>query len=402
MIRYLWVGIDSLGSKRYGLSSLANEQLLDDYLKSQKIISLRIVYLWNFKFTGNAAKIDDFELATFFSSISFLLDSGQDLIFALKLQTQKTKNEFLKVSIEKIIKDLESGTSFSASLSKRILNLPQFVYSSVAIGERTGHLSLACNQIYIFLIDRADIKNKVKKAIFLPSLIVVLSLLVISFIFSFVIPRFERFFLDMDKPIPVFTKVIFRFSHFFRYFGFYLLLFILIFCLFLKFVLFKNVAFQRFKDKVLFKIYFIRDLVLLFNLVLFLESVLVMLRCGINLLEAIDVSVESFIFNTFLKNKFSLILRSIRDGGSLSAAFGQIDFKLFPPEVASFVLIGEKSGNLINSLERLLLFFKQELQRKIDFCITFLQPMLILFVGLIILVIIVAVYLPIFSLTDLI
>jgi len=398
MIRFFWRGIDSCGKVRYGFLSRQSEDSLKSYLIKKDIILLRSFPI---KFFVKSKIILDNDLSNFFSSIAILLDCGHDLATSLQLLLNNRNNKNIKDFISFIILDLARGVSFASSLKRYFGDFHSVLIYMVRVGEMSGSLGRSCQQIANFLSNRVELKNRLKKIIVFPIFMLAVSFLIILSILFFVIPRFEQLFLDLDKPVPDATKLIFKISYFFRNYGLFLLIvFVLIFFVYKLFLLKKKV-FRRFKEFIFLRLFFIKDFVLLINFISFFDSVVVLLKSGLSLPEALDISCH-FFTNSFLRNKFKVMVEAIREGASFSNVINESGILNMPSDISAFILVGERSGNLGLMLEKLILFLKQDLQKKIDIFMIYFQPILVIFIGLIVLLIVVSVYLPIFNLISLV
>jgi len=304
--------------------------------------------------------------------------------------------------IEFLIKDLNRGFAFSRALEqqKEVFNL--FMVNIVSVGESSGSLSEACKLVADYLEAKLSLKSKLKQAAILPIITLTFAFLIVLFIFIFIIPRFEVLFLDFEQPIPAITQRILSISSLLRSPS-GLIVFTSFLGLFLVTRLFfrRSAALNKMKDRMVLKIWFLGNFILLSNLVYFIGALSTLLTAGRPLVDAI-APARPTISNSIIRNKAGFLSVYLNSGKSLGQAMELIGSEYFPEDLVSAVFVGERSGNLHGMLNRVVILFNQDLQSKIGFVATTLQPILIILVGIIIAFIMIAVYLPIFNLASMI
>ncbi len=406
MNHFSWKGIDSSGKVRRGKMEAATKGALKKVLLEQGIALLntkdsklcpkkRWLTFWR-------TKVNPKEQIYFFMTLSILLEGGEDLLSTLKMIRVRKRTSVLGRVIEYLVKDLNRGFTFSKALKQQNEVFSPLMVNIVSVGESSGRLSEACRLVADYLEAKLNLKSKLKQAAILPIITLTFAVLIVLFIFLFIIPRFEVLFLDFEQPIPAITQKILNVSALLRSPAI-LLVFAFFLGLFLGARLFlrRFASLKKMKDRMVLKIYFLRDFILLSNLVYFIGALSTLLAAGMPLVDSID-QARPTISNSVMRNKAGLLSGYLNSGKSLGQSMEIVGSEYFPEDLVSAVLVGERSGNLHGMLNRVVVLFNQDLQSKIGFVVTTLQPILIILVGIIIAFIMIAVYLPIFNLASMI
>ena len=402
MKSFSWIGIDISGKSRRGIIGCSSDVELKQILLKDGIALIKFSSkskkkrdFWDFLGRGINSKDGIY----FFSSLSMLLGSGEVLLSSLKIILYHTKSRNFKLVIDALISDLNHGLSFANALEKHPQIFNPLVVSMIASGEGSGQLGVVCEQVEKHLQDSLDIKKKLKGAALLPTITLFFAFLIVSLILVFIIPRFVILFSDLEQPIPPLTRFVFKMSLFVRSWKMIVLTlgFLVLYVAF-KFS-FKSFVFKKIKDRLILRIYFVRRISLLFNLIFFLQALIMQLSCGVKLLSAIQRACL-VVSNSILAEKIKLVASSLDKGESLAKSMELEGDEYFPTELVAVVSIGEKSGRLKEMLQKILILFQRDLQAKINFAMSIFQPVLIILVGCIIAFILIAVYMPIFNLAS--
>ena len=270
MNKYIWKGINSYGETKKGTNLASSPQHLKNLLLEQKIALFehKVKKENQFKsFLNFSSKVSLQQKVFFFEQLSILINSGVELLKALKLVEQQTRSKKLKIIISQLSNDVEKGEALSNALQKHNSTFsPTAIYLTKA-GENSGQLGFVLEKISQDLNRQLTLKKRLKQAATMPIITLTFALLIVWGIFIFAIPQFETLFSSMDSQIPNTTKTIINISHFLQSNNF---LFLFIgFCLtavLVKPILKKQQA-QKIKDALVLKTIFINKLFLLYNLI---------------------------------------------------------------------------------------------------------------------------------------
>jgi|SaaInlStandDraft_3_1057020.scaffolds.fasta_scaffold06516_2 type IV pilus assembly protein PilC len=403
MPNYVWRGIDINGNYQKGeILSESVEQLkkmlLNDNITTFNVREKRVSSI--FSFLKKEKNISE-QGILFFHQLSVLLKRGVDLIPALELSRKYLNSKKIKDVIKVVINDVSQGKNFSLALKNHSNIFDNFISTIVESGEKSGKLDLLLEHLVSYLKMRNDLNKKIKNAALLPLITLFFSFLLIIGVFVGVIPQFESLFQSSQKSLPVSTQYLFKMSAFLvSYKILWIFLAIVIGIFFLK-ILMRNKKIYLWKDKFVLSLYGIGKIVLLFNIICFVKTFSVLLCSGVPLKQAIKQS-GFVIKNLFLQQHVLQLADMIEKGESLEKALINIGTKYIPENFSAVVAVGEKSGNLGDMIGQASEFFNEELFSHVHSVTTIFQPILLVGVGIIVGFIMLAIYLPIFTMANVI
>jgi len=322
--------------------------------------------------------------------LSTLLSSGVTLMEALSSISEENRG-FWKNMLVNIKERIAAGSSFSKALEDYKEIFPEFYVSMVASGEAGGNLDRVLIRLADFLEAQHNLKSKVKASMIYPVIMICIGFIVLSFLFIFVIPKITRIFKDTESALPFITVVLINISDIFQNYW-WLLIGILLGSIF---------GFRRLKEKnrlfidrlilhlpgnVLQSLYFGR----------FARTLGSLLEGGLPVLKALELAAKS-IGNKMLEIKVIDAGKRVAEGARLSASL-----EGFPPVLLQLITTGERSGKLVEILKNAADSYEEEFSRRVQKALSLLEPAMILFMGLIVGLIVLAVLLPIFQLNQLI
>ena len=322
--------------------------------------------------------------------LSTLLSSGVTLMDALSSVSEENKG-FWKNMLVNIKEKVAGGSSFSRALEDYENVFPEFYVNMVAAGETGGNLDEVLSRLSDFLEDRANLKTKVRAAMVYPVFMICIGFVVLSFLFTFVIPKITRIFKDTESALPFITIILITISDIFQNYWWLLLGIILAGGFGFRRLRERNRLFVdrlvlRLPGNILQSLYFGR----------FTRTFSSLLEGGLPVLRALELAAKS-IGNKIIETKVTDAGKRVAEGARLSASL-----EGFPPVLLQLIATGEKSGRLIEIMKKAADAYEEEFSRKVQKALSFLEPAMILFMGLIVGFIVLAVLLPIFQLNQLI
>jgi general secretion pathway protein F len=322
--------------------------------------------------------------------LSTLLSSGVPLMDALSSIAEEHKGYWQNMLVN-IKERIAGGSSLSKALEGYEKTFPEFYVNMVAAGEASGTLDIVLKRLSDFLESQANLKSRVSMAMIYPSIMICIGFIVLSFLFTFVIPKITNIFKDTESALPFITVVLITISNIFHNYW-WLLLIILFGGLFgLKKLREKN---RLFLDRLMLRLP--GDILQTLYLTRFTRTLSSLLEGGLPVLRALELAAKS-IGNTVLEKQVRDAENSVAEGARLSASL-----EGFPPVLLQLIATGERSGRLVEVLKIAADSYEDEFSRKVQKALSFLEPAMILIMGLIVGFIVLAVLLPIFQLNQLI
>ncbi|HZV47048.1 MAG TPA: type II secretion system F family protein [Thermodesulfovibrionales bacterium] len=340
--------------------------------------------------TGLFRRTDANFLPSVTRQLSTLLSSGVTLMEALSALADENTG-FWKNLLVTIKEKVAAGASFSKALEECDHIFPEFYVNMVAAGETSGTLDKVLGRLADFLETQTSLKSKVQTSMIYPVFMICVGFIVLSFLFTFVIPKITKIFKDTESALPLLTVVLIAISDIFQHYW-WLLIGLLLSGIF---------GFRRLKEKnrllidrmivrlpgkIMQSLYFAR----------FTRTLGFLLEGGLPVLRALELSGKS-IGNTMLRNRVIEAAQRVAEGARLSASL-----EGFPPVLLQLISTGERSGQLVGILKNAADSYEEEFSRRVQQTLAFLEPAMILIMGFIVGLIVLAVLLPIFQLNQLI
>jgi general secretion pathway protein F len=322
--------------------------------------------------------------------LSTLLSSGVTLMEALSSISEENKGLWKNMLVN-IKEKVAGGSSFSKSLEEYKNIFPEFYVSMVAAGEAGGNLDKVLSRLADFLESQHNLKSKVRASMIYPVIMICIGFIVLSFLFTFVIPKITKIFKDTQSALPFITVVLITVSNIFQNYWW----------LFIGILLGGVIGLRRLKEKN--RLFIDRLILLLPGNILqslyfgrFTRTLGSLLEGGLPVLKALELTAKS-IGNKVLEIRIIDAGKRVAEGARLSASL-----EGFPPVLLQLVSTGERSGKLVEILKNAADSYEEEFSRRVQKALSLLEPAMILFMGLIVGLIVLAVLLPIFQLNQLI
>ncbi|MCG8608684.1 type II secretion system F family protein [bacterium] len=343
-------------------------------------------------------KVKTEELYTFANQLSTLLSAGVPLLTALQILSEQTENKLFKKTIEDIEDSINAGSTLTQAIGRHPRIFPKLFVSMVRAAEKSGQMAEILGQLSNYLKQQHKIRKKVKAATAYPKFIFFFFLIVLAGIIFGLVPRFKSVFESFGATLPLPTQILLTASHLAREYLLYEVLIIVALI----------VLYKRFKktpkgELVLemgkMKLPIVGDLVKKSAISKFCRTLAMLIRSGVSLVDALDIAgatTESIHFTKAIQNVKSGVL----GGESLQARLKQ--HAIFPIMVVSMVATGEQSGSLDQMLNGISDLYDTNVDTKITGLSSILEPALMIGLGVVALIVIIALYLPIFFMSNVI
>jgi general secretion pathway protein F len=341
-----------------------------------------------------AAKIsrrEAFPLALFSQELLALLDSGLNLVEAI--DALSLRQDHTRVVLQSILQSLQQGKSFSASLERQPTVFPPLYIATVKAAERTGDLGNALSRYIAYDNQVSLLKKKIISASIYPMLLIVVGGLVIAFLMGFVVPKFSSVYEGTGADLPWMSLMMLRWGSLIAQHGGTMLA-ILAGMIVGLVLLFKTPATRQSLLKVIWRIPAIGEKLHLYQLARFYRTLGMLLAGGTPIMTALD-SLGGLLDSSMARS-LQQAKTMISQGQPLSHAFQAVG--MTTPIGERMLLVGERGGNVALMMDRIASFYDEELARWIDWFTKLFEPLLMLFIGLVIGVVVLLLYMPIFEL----
>ena len=337
------------------------------------------------------------DLSIFFRQLAAVFAAGLPFIEALNSVQEQVSNHNLKVIAEKIKTDVEGGLSFSQAMAKYPGTFPSLIVSMVEAGERGGVLGDVLHRISSYLEKESQTQNKIQAALRYP--VIVLSVLGFAFIFAvtFIIPRFEHIFSGFHTALPLPTRILLGIN--FAVVNYWWLLILGLIALgyaFRSYISRPEGMYQW--DLVKLKMPILGVIITKLSLSRFFRMLSAMIQSGIPLTTALEVTAKT-TDNAVISTMIQRVRAQVIAGSALSLAMKE--HSLFPSMAVQMVAIGEKSGTLDKMLVKSADYFDEESDYIITNLMTYLEPLLIFVLAMLVLLLALGIFLPMWNMLQL-
>ncbi|AEH22937.1 Type II secretion system F domain protein [Thermodesulfobacterium geofontis OPF15] len=394
-----WQGKSVTGEIRSGVLDAPNQQLVEVYLRRLNIIPIKIKPKKETTFALFRRKsVSGKDLTTFTRQFAVVLEAGLPIVKSLEVLAEQQKNPYFKNVLKEIKLKVETGSSLSDAMAEYPKVFDSLYVHMVRSGETSGNLDVILKRLAGYLERILSLKSKIKHAMVYPSLIVIVTIAVISIIMLFVIPKFAEIYESAGQALPLPTQILISISN---NFGKILIVFIILLAgLIIGIRYYRNTEIGRYNtDKIIFSLPLLGELFKKAAVARVARTLANLIGGGVPLLPALTIAGETS-GNKVLEKAMEEVRINVSAGQSLADPMFYTG--VFPYLLVEMVRVGELTGRLEDMLNRVADFFEEEVDRMVNTLSTLIEPILIVFLGIVIGGILISLYLPIFKLGEVI
>ncbi len=338
-------------------------------------------------------RISTKRLAVFTRQFSVMHDAGLPLVGCLEILGEQEEHRKFRGIIQQVRADVEAGSSLSDAMQKHPAAFDQLYVSMVAAGEAGGILDVILQRLSTYLEKLYRLKNQIRSAMIYPAAVITIAIVVVYVILWKVIPVFTQLFAALGGEMPFLTRMVVRASEIVGRYGWGLIL-ILIVGFFAVRAWHKTYRGRRIIDGMLLKLPVIGLLLRKIAVARFSRTLSTLTSSGVPILEGLEITAKTS-GNAILEDAVMAVRRSVEEGKTLSAPLRET--KVFPAMVVQMIYVGEQTGALDRMLSKIADFYEDEVDVAVAGLIKLLEPLMIVFLGVIIGTIVTAMYLPLYS-----
>jgi len=347
-------------------------------------------------------KVQEKDLVVFSRLLATLINAGVPLDQCLDSLGQQFDNPTMKSIINQLKADVESGDSLSSALAKNPNVFSKLYTSLVASGEAAGNLDEIMSRLAKYVESSAALKRKVIGAMTYPLVLMGVSLLIVSGLILFVIPKFKEIFADFGGELPILTKTLLGISDFFISVltePMYAILTLLIagFLVFFLYSYLRSEKGRAMLDSILLRLPVFGDLFAKVAIAKFTETMGTLLASGVKVVDSFDI-VAATSGNVVVEKQIVRAKDQVKEGVRIADALGQS--AIFPPMVIQMIAIGEQSGALDEMLGKIAVFYNDEVEIITSTLAELINPVMIIFMGIGLGFVMLSLFLPMFQLAS--
>ena len=386
---YLWEGKDKTGKLVKGEMRAPGEATVSSNLRRQGINVLKVK-----KVRASTQKVTDKDIALFTRQLATMMKSGVPLLQAFDIVGKGHSNPSVAKLLFDIKTDVETGSSLQQSFKKYPLYFDELYCNLIGAGEAAGILDSLLDRLATYKEKIQAIKSKIKSALFYPVSIIVVAFVITAVIMIFVIPAFKELFEGFGADLPAPTLVVMAISDYFV--TYWWLIFggigggLYTFFYFWK----RSRKMQDAMDRIMLKLPIFGHLIKIASIARWARTLATMFAAGVPLVEAFD-SVAGAAGNAVYYDATKYIQREVTTGNSLTVAMQNTE--VFPSMVMQMVAIGEEAGSLDAMLSKVADFYEAEVDDAVEALSSLMEPIIMVVLGTLIGGMVVAMYLPIFK-----
>ena len=387
---FIWEGKDRSGKLIRGEMRAGGKASVNATLRRQGIT---VVNVKEQKFSSGK-KIKEKDIAIFTRQLATMMKAGVPLLQAFDISAKGNANPTMSKLLQDIRADVETGSSLSTAFRKHPLHFDALFCNLIAAGEQAGILEDLLDRLAIYKEKTLALKSKIKSAMFYPVAVIIVAVVIVSVIMVFVIPAFKDVFTSFGADLPAPTLMVMAISDFMRSYWYILFGAIGGGIYFLLQAWRRSPEMQKSIDRSLLKVPVFGEIIRKATIARWTRTLGTMFAAGVPLVEALD-SVGGASGNAVYTEATKRIQSQVSTGTSLTVAMQEAG--VFPPLVTQLVSIGEESGSLEKMLSKVADFFEAEVDDAVAAMSSLIEPILIVFLGVVVGGIVIAMYLPIFK-----
>ena len=348
----------------------------------------------NFRF----GKLSITDQAFFAKRLSFLINAGVSLLEGLHMIREQTISKSYARVLDTVITDVSGGRSLSQSLSKFKNAFGDFAVSIISVGEQTGALSENLAYLAEELKKRQILRKKIVSALVYPIFITLATIGITSLLIVFIFPKIMPIFMSLNVALPLTTRILIFVSNFLANYGLWLLLGSVLTVIGLRILFKKSEKFHFFYDKLSLKIPVIGPMIQNYNLANVSRTLSLLLNGGMTLGEALPITARStanFVYRYELDK-----LAEVEDRGDKISSHMKNYRKLFPDMLSQIISVGERSGNLSETLTYLSDMYESEVEESTKNLSSLIEPVLMVIMGVMVGFVAISIITPIYSITQ--
>lgn len=394
---FVWVGTDKRGVKMKGETPAKNANLLRAELRRQGITPTVVKPKPKPMFGAAGSAISTKDIAFFSRQMATMMKSGVPIVSSLEIIGSGHKNPRMRKMVESIRTDIEGGSSLYEAISKHPVQFDELYRNLVRAGEGAGVLETVLDTVANYKENIEALKGKIKKALFYPTMVIAVALIVSAILLIFVVPQFEDVFKSFGADLPAFTQLIVAASRFMVAWWWLILGMIIVSIAGFIYAYRRSPSMQHGMDRFILKVPVIGQIMHNSSIARFARTTAVTFKAGVPLVEALGI-VAGATGNKVYEEAVLRMRDDVSVGYPVNMAMKQVN--IFPHMVVQMTAIGEEAGALDTMLFKVAEYFEQEVNNAVDALSSLLEPMIMVFIGVVVGGMVVGMYLPIFKLAS--
>ncbi len=393
---YIYSARTVTGDIQTGNVELPNREAVIGHLRRQRLIPVTVREKPKEITLTFGRRVKMKEIVHFTRQFATMVNSGLPLVQCLDILAQQTENKFLARAIREVQADVESGATLADALKNHPKVFSELYVNMVAAGEAGGILDTVLLRLAVFLEKNEALVRKVKGAMIYPAVILSVAVIAITVLLVFVIPTFQNMFASVNVPLPGPTRFVIFLSGMLKSYWWLALVAIVLGVWAIR-TYYRTSAGRLQIDKLLLRVPILGDLLRKSAVARFTRTLGTLLSSGVSILDGLEITAKT-AGNRVIHDAVMRSRSSIAGGETISEPLKQSG--VFPPMVTQMINVGEQTGTIDEMLEKIADFYDDEVDTAVEALLAAMEPMLIVFLGVVVGGMIVSMYLPIFDMIN--
>lgn len=392
---FKWEGTDKKGAKLKGELSGQSPALVKAQLRKQGVNPTKVTKKGKSLLAGTGKKIKPMDIALFTRQMATMMKAGVPLLQSFDIIGEGLENANMRKLVDEVKQEVAAGNSFAASLRKKPQYFDDLYCNLVDAGEQSGALENLLDRVATYKEKTEQLKAKIKKAMNYPIAVVLVAIIVSAILLIKVVPQFQSVFENFGAELPAFTQMVINLSELLQEWWWAVLGAMFAAALVLKNVYSKSKDFRDWADRAVLKLPIVGNILYKSAVARYARTLATTFAAGVPLVEALD-SVAGATGNIVFINAVNKIKQDVSSGTQLN--FSMRTTGVFPSMAIQMTAIGEESGALDAMLDKVATFYEEEVDNMVDGLTSLMEPMIMAVLGVLVGGLIIAMYLPIFQL----
>lgn len=334
------------------------------------------------------------DITIFSRQFATVINAGLPVVQSLAILQRQSEKQGLKDALKNVREDVETGLQLSDALAKHPRLFNKLYIYLVRAGEVSGNLDGILDRIAAYMEKQAALRGKIKTALTYPTVVLVIALAVTWFLLTGIVPQFAQILDQLGGDMPVITRALIAISDFLR-FQWYIMLGLIVVIIVGVALFYRTPQGRRTIDNLMLRTPVLGTLVQKSAIASFSNTFGLLLRSGVNIMESIEIT-KGTAGNAIVEDILDETKENVQRGEQISTTLIKYPH-VFPPMVSSMIAIGEETGAVDSMLQKVADFYEREVDEAVDSLTAALEPMLIVFLGVIVGFIVAGMFLPMFS-----
>ncbi|HBG61055.1 MAG: hypothetical protein A2Y03_11335 [Omnitrophica WOR_2 bacterium GWF2_38_59] len=401
MATFKYVAKNAESGNVTGKIAADNKESVIEALRKKKLIIISVVEVKDSKITGSSfqsKKVKPDEIVIFTRQLATMVDAGIPILQGIDALKDQVSHPLFQKVLTNVYDDIQHGASLSAAFNKHPSVFDTLFVNMVRVGETGGVLSQVLDRISTYMEKSLKLQRKVKSALIYPSVIVSMATIITIILLVKVVPTFAGIYDSFDRELPAMTQMLIGVSEGLKSY----LIWIVGFFVFVVFLIgrwYRTAKGARVIDGAVLNMPLFGELFCKVAISRFSRTLATLIQSGVPILESLDI-VGKTIGNTVLEDVVEDVKNCVREGESIATPLSKS--KVFPPMVTRMIGIGEKSGQMEKMLLKIAEFYDDQVDAAVEGLTSIIEPLIIGVLGIVIGFIVIALFMPILNITQIV